>query len=183
MLLTGLRNSEAASLDWKWIDEDRSAITLPPDRMKSGRMHAIPLPQLLLEVLGQTPRVSKSSLVFPVRSRSKSWTTMSGFGQMLRRLQRESSTSNWTLYDLRRTFRSMLAELGYDPDLCERMIAHNRGGLVERYDRSTRWPERVDAAKAYSAKIFTIISLGQNSRVECALDHEKPFKNSIKSMG
>ncbi len=50
---------------------------------------------------------------------------MSGFGQMLRKLRKESKTDDWTLYDLRRTFRSMLADLGYDMDLCERMIAHS----------------------------------------------------------
>ncbi len=50
----------------------------------------------------------------------------------------------------------MMAELKYDQDLCERMIAHSRGSLVERYDKSTRWPERVSAATAFSEEIMRI---------------------------
>ena len=156
MLLTGLRNAEAAALDWRWVDKEKGAITLPPERMKSGRVHAVPIAPVLAELLAEMPRVPNSHLVFPVRSKSKTWTTMSGFGQMLRKLRKESNTDDWTLYDLRRTFRSMLADLGFDMDLCERMIAHSRGGLVERYDRSSRWLERVDAAKSYAEKVLEI---------------------------
>ena len=153
MLLTGLRNAEAAALDWRWVDLGKRAITLPPERMKSGRGHAVPISPLLMQQLEITPRVPGSNLVFPVRSKSKTWTVMSGFGQMLRKLQKQSETKDWTLYDLRRTFRSSLSDLGFDLDLCERMIAHSRGNLVERYDRSTRWPERVAAADAYSKSV------------------------------
>ena len=74
---------------------------------------------------------------------------------MLRKLRKESNTDDWTLYDLRRTFRSTLADLGFDMDLCERMIAHSRGGMVERYDRSSRWPERVEAARSYAEWVLT----------------------------
>jgi integrase len=153
MLLTGLRNAETAALDWRWVDFNKAAIILPPERMRSGRAHAVPISNLLKLQLDMMPRVPGSSLVFPVRSKSKTWTVMSGFGQMLRKLHKKSGTKDWTLYDLRRTFRTSLAELGYDLDLCERMIAHSRGNLVERYDRSTRWPERVLAAETYSKTI------------------------------
>ncbi len=153
MLLTGLRNAETAALDWRWVDLSNAAITLPPERMKSGRTHAVPISTLLRQQLELMPRVPGSNLVFPVRSKSKTWTVMSGFGQMVRKLHKQSGTKDWTLYDLRRTFRSFLAELGFDLDLCERMIAHSRGNLVERYDRSTRWPERLGASEAYSQSI------------------------------
>jgi len=158
MLLTGLRNAETAALDWRWVDISKAAIILPPERMKSGRSHAVPISTLLMRQLELMPRIRGSSLVLPVRSKSKTWTVMSGFGQMLRRLQKQSGTKDWTLYDLRRTFRSSLAELGFDLDLCERMIAHSRGNLVERYDRSTRWPERVLAAEAFSETIAALNS-------------------------
>ena len=76
--------------------------------------------------------MNSCSLVFPTRSiQTGEWTRMSGFGQMLDKLKARSGTKNWTLYDLRRTYRSMLSEMGYDLDLCERMIAHTRGSLVE----------------------------------------------------
>lgn len=157
MLISGLRKTETASLEWPWIDEKIGAIVVPAERMKSGRPHSVPLSKLLVEVLQGIPRVGSSTLLFPVRSKQRTWTTMSGYGQMLAKLQKESDTKDWTIYDLRRTYRSMLSDLGFDQDLCERMIAHARGTLVERYDRSTRWPERVGAAKAIGDQIVKIV--------------------------
>jgi integrase len=157
MLMTGLRKTETASLDWRWINKKLEAIVVPAERMKSGRPHSVPLSKLLIIVLERIPRLASSTLLFPVRSKKGAWTTMSGYGQMLAKLQTESGTSNWTIYDLRRTYRSMLSDLGFDQDLCERMIAHSRGSLVERYDRSTRWPERVAAAEALAARMIQIV--------------------------
>ena len=82
---------------------------------------------------------------------------MSGFGQMVTKLKLRSCTADWTLYDLRRTYRSILADLGFDLDLCERMIAHNRGELVERYDRSTRWAARLDGAGVIAKHISGMV--------------------------
>lgn len=180
MLLTGLRNAEAAALDWRWVDTAKGAITLPPERMKSGRVHAIPIVPVLAELLANMPRVPNSHLVFPVRSKSKTWTTMSGFGQMLRKLRKESNTDDWTLYDLRRTFRSMLADLGFDMDLCERMIAHSRGGLVERYDRSSRWPERVEAAKSYAE--WVLASAADTNRSSNVVTNDSAKATSIENI-
>jgi integrase len=157
MLISGLRKTETACLDWRWIDQKCSAIVVPAERMKSGRPHSVPLSKLLATILKRIPRLESSTLMFPVRSKERTWTTMSGYGQMLAKLQSESGTANWTIYDLRRTFRSMLSDLGFDQDLSERMIAHSRGTLVERYDRSTRWPERIAAADAIGEAIIKIV--------------------------
>ncbi len=155
MMLTGLRNNEAASFQWRWIDHAKGAIVIPAFRMKSGRAHSIPLTQQIQDLIHGVPRVLGTNLVFPTVSKEHGWTTMSGFGQMLVKLQKQSDTTGWTLYDLRRTYRSLLADFGYDLDLCERMIAHSRGGLVERYDRSTRWDARVDAASVVAKFIVS----------------------------
>jgi len=163
MLLTGLRNAETASLDWMWIDKILGAIVVPGHRMKSGKSHAVPLTPELQNVLSSIPKISKTTLMFPVRSKQRTWTTMSGFGQMLRKLHRESGTGGWTIYDLRRTYRSTIADLNFDLDLCERMIAHSRGNLVERYDKSTRWLERLALAKAYSAHVIRLTSNAEAS--------------------
>jgi integrase len=71
MLLTGLRNAETAALDWRWVDLNKAAIILPPERMKSGRAHPLPISTILMQQLEMMPRVPGSSLVFPVRSKSK----------------------------------------------------------------------------------------------------------------
>ena len=41
----------------------------------------------------------------------------------------------WTLHDLRRTFRSGLARLGIPPHIAERCVNHHQGGIQAIYDR------------------------------------------------
>lgn len=158
LLLTGLRKTEGLSLERGWIDADKKAIVIPGHRMKNGKPHAVPLTPALQAVLDSRPVWAVSDLLFPTRSRDSKATTLSGIGQMKTRLQTASGTKDWTLHDLRRTFRSMLSDLGFDEDLCERMIAHSRSSLVERYDRSTRWPERVAAAEALERHLLKIVA-------------------------
>lgn len=164
LLLTGLRRTEALSLERGWIDAEKNAIIIPGHRMKNGKPHAVPLTPALKAILDSRPVWAVSPLLFATRSRDSKGTTMKGISQMKGKLQTKSGTADWSLHDLRRTYRSMLSDLGFDEDLSERMIAHSRDNLLERYDRSTRWPERVAAAEAVERHILQIVAgnLGGN---------------------
>jgi integrase len=166
MMLTGLRKTETASMEWSWIDNEARAIVLPAFRMKSGRPHTVPLTDQLNAVLNSIVRSPSTSLLFPTKSRTGSWTTMSGFGQMLAKLQSRSGAKGWTLHDLRRTYRTFLGEMGFDIDLSERMLSHKRDSLIEQYDKSSRWPERVAAAQVIANTISaaSIKTLGAPAR-------------------
>jgi integrase len=126
----------------------------------------VPLTPALKAILDNRPVWAKSPLVFPARARrgeSKGEVVMiQGTSKLLPKLLKASGTAGWSLHDLRRTYRSMLSDLGFDEDLCERMIAHSRDSLLERYDRSTRWPERVAAAEAVERHVLKIVA-GQDS--------------------
>jgi integrase len=165
MMLTGLRNNEAASVTWDWLDKPNKAILIPANITKSGRPHAVPITQQLDDLFTRVPRTKGTSFLFPTKSLKGEWRTIAGFGQRLDKLHERSQTNSWSLYDLRRTYRSTLAELGFDVDLCERMIAHSRGGLVERYDRSTRWDARCDAAQTL-ANCYTSYVVSQKREQE-----------------
>ena len=55
------------------------------------------------------------------------------------------------LHDLRRTYRSALADLGVREEIAEAMIAHRRSGLVARYNRAELWDQRREVAEKFDA--------------------------------
>ena len=155
-LLTGLRRSELAALRWAWIDREHLRITVPGEVMKNGREHSIPITSMVAELLDQTPDRG-GGLVFPSEARIGGSTPMSGWSQMMTRLREASGVEGVGLHDLRRTFRSALADLGVREELAEAMIAHRRKGLVARYNRAQLWSLRREAAEKLDAWLHGVV--------------------------
>ena len=156
-LLTGLRRNELASMRWDWIDRESLRITVPALNMKSGREHSVPITALIAKLLDETPNRG-GGLVFPTGYRHGGATPLSGWTAHVARLRRESGVEKVSLHDLRRTFRTILADLGVPTDTAEIMVAHRRAGLVARYDRSQLWPQRCSAAETYDAWLAGIVA-------------------------
>ena len=62
------------------------------------------------------------------------------------------------LHDLRRTYRSALADLGVREEIAEAMIAHRRSGLVARYNRAELWDQRREAAEKLDAWLAGVVN-------------------------
>ena len=62
-----------------------------------------------------------------------------------------------TLHALRRTYRTMLSEIGVEEDIAERMIAHKRPGIVGLYDKSRLVEKRKDAQRRLEAHIAELV--------------------------
>jgi hypothetical protein len=84
-------------------------------------------------------------------------TMMSGWSQMVDRLRTESG-ADFSLHDMRKTFRSALADLDVNDDVAEIMIAHQRRGLAAVYNKSKLWDQRREAADRYDAWLAALIS-------------------------
>ena len=149
-LLTGLRRGELAALRWDWIDREGLRITVPGKVMKSGREHAVPITNMIAKLLDETPDRG-GGLVFPSEKRLGGATPMSGWSKLLTRLRLESGVAGVGLHDLRRTYRSTLADLGVREEIAEAMIAHLRSDLVSRYNRAELWAQRRAAAGVFDA--------------------------------
>ena len=155
-LLTGLRRGELAELRWDWIDRQGLRITIPGRVMKNGREHAVPITSLIAQLLDETPDRG-GGLVFPSERRLGGATPMSGWSQLMTRL-RQASGVQVALHDLRRTYRSALADLGVREEIAEAMIAHKRTGLIARYNRAELWAQRLDAAEKLDAWLAGIVT-------------------------
>jgi integrase len=155
-LATGLRRGELAAMRWDWIDRESLRITVPGKVMKNGREHAVPITSLIAQLLDETPDRG-GGLVFPSEARLGGTTPMSGWSKMMARLRTLSGVTGVGLHDLRRTYRSALADLGVREELAEAMIAHRRSGLVGRYNRADLWDQRRDAAEKLDAWLSGVV--------------------------
>jgi integrase len=155
-LLTGLRRGELAALRWSWIEMGALKLTIPAEVMKAGREHVVPLTRGMVALLDRTPNRG-GDLVFPSERRLGGATMMSGWSQMVERLRAESGV-DFSLHDMRKTFRSALADLDVNDDVAEIMIAHQRRGLAAIYNKAKLWDQRREAADRYDAWLAALIS-------------------------
>jgi integrase len=68
-----------------------------------------------------------------------------------------SDVPHWTLHDLRRTARSLLAKAGVDEKVAERLLGHKIPGVKGVYDRYDYADEKADALTRLAALVETII--------------------------
>jgi integrase len=156
-LMTGLRRGELAAMRWDWIDRAALRITVPGKVMKNGREHAVPITDMMAKLLDETPDRG-GGLVFPSEARLGGATPMSGWSKMMTRLRQMSGVAGVGLHDLRRTYRSTLADLGVREEIAEAMIAHRRSDLVSRYNRAQLWDQRRDSAEKLDAWLGSVVS-------------------------
>jgi integrase len=64
-ILTAARNAEARGATWDEIDMEEEVWTVPPERMKGGLTHRVPLSPAAMRLLRALPRFEGTSFLFP----------------------------------------------------------------------------------------------------------------------
>jgi integrase len=133
LMLTGCRRAEIAGLRWEEIvaddDEGRKALELPPERMKAGKPHRVPLSAAALDTLRDCQRVVGCAYVFS----SDGWRAINNFDRLKKQLDEEVSDpplKHWTFHDLRRTLVTTLAAKGFDPVVIDLLLGHQPSKLT-----------------------------------------------------
>ncbi|NRB17759.1 MAG: site-specific integrase, partial [Rhodobacteraceae bacterium] len=144
--LTGSRTGEALGLRWEEIDFEERLWTCPPERMKTGEAHRVPLTDEMLAVI-EPLKEMRSDFVFEGQKRHKQLSNMSML-MLLRRMNVEG----FTVHGFRSTFRDWASEVANAPrEVAEKSLAHSIGSEVERaYARSDLLDKRRDLMKAWS---------------------------------
>ena len=144
-ILTAARSGEVRGARWEEIDLDAAAWTIPPERMKAGREHRVPLSGRAVEVLADARRYSDGSgLVVPSKSGGEiaSWV----FAKLFTRLGIEG-----TLHGMRSSFRDWCGETGAAREVAEACLAHRVGSAAEQaYARSDLLERRRDLMEAWA---------------------------------
>jgi integrase len=160
LLLTAQRRDEVAHMRRKEIGKD-GIWTIPAERYKTKRPNHVPLSQAVVAVIEAQPRIDGCDYVFASRVN----TPFTAFGKSKAKLDRGlladtklDPIPNWTLHDLRRTAKSLMARAGVRPDISERVLGHVIAGVEGVYDRHSYLEEKRDALEKLAAMIERILN-------------------------
>ena len=146
-ILTAARSGEIRGAFWDEIDLDAAIWTVPPERMKAGREHRVPLSSRAIEILRKAPRLTDA--VFPGRRAGSLLSDMS-LTAVLRRMDR----GDITMHGFRSTFRDWCAESvsnSFPREVCEHALAHSLPDKVEAaYRRGDLLEKRVMLMQAWT---------------------------------
>ena len=184
LLLTAQRRDEAAQMSHKEVGEDR-IWTIPAERYKTKRPNHVPLSKAAFAIIEAQPTIDGCDYVFPSRAN----TPFCGFSKskasldktVLQAMQKQAKNGtkveampNWTLHDLRRTAKTLMARAGVRPDISERVLGHVIAGVEGTYDRHSYADEKRDALEKLAAMVERILNpipssvvvLGEHQRVQ-----------------
>jgi integrase len=158
LILTGQRRSEVGGMEWRELDLDRAAWTIPALRSKNKRQHVLPLSPEAVEIIKALPRFSGSKFVF-----SSGETAPSGYSRAKTRLDARigESIAPWILHDIRRSVASGLAGLGVNLPVIERLLNHVSGsfaGIVGVYQKYNFADEMRGAMERWGRHVEAIVS-------------------------
>jgi len=168
LILLGVRKTELTESKWTEYKLEDSKWVLPAERSKTGKEIAIPLSSLALTFFNELKvRACGSEYVFPNRRVSK--TPHMGkdtlnraiaklFGQepgkKIQPINKMENLEYFTVHDLRRTCRSLLASLSVPPHIAERCLNHKIEGVQGVYDRHDYYDERKEALNNLSTHLI-----------------------------
>ena len=168
LLLTAQRRDEVANMSMKEIGTD-GIWTIPAERYKTKRPNFVPLSREALAIIEAQPRTAQCDYVFP----SQAHTRFTGFGKSKARLDKAILSSmqtgatkgtkveplpNWTIHDLRRTAKTLMARARVRPDISERVLGHVIAGVEGTYDRHSYADEKRDALEKLAGVVKIILA-------------------------
>jgi integrase len=148
LILTAARRDEVRAMRWSEVDLEGRIWTLPGERTKNGKLHAVPLSQAALDILVNVPRINDSDFVFTVTG-AVAWRDCTKAKRRLDALL-PTDMPGWVLHDLRRTAASGMARLGVGLPVIEKVLNHSSGsfagvaGIYQRYDYAQEKREAVE---------------------------------------
>jgi integrase len=150
LLATACRRSEAAGLRFNELRGSDWLLPAARNKVKTDLLR--PLSALALEIIAKVPRIS-AEFVFSTGERP-----LDGFSRFKRRLDEASGVNGWTLHDLRRTSRSLLARAGVTSEVAERCLGHILGGVEGTYNRHSYHAEMRRAYETLAGTIERIVN-------------------------
>ncbi|MET0015016.1 MAG: integrase arm-type DNA-binding domain-containing protein [Sedimenticola sp.] len=165
IILTAARSGEARGSSWDEIDLDAGVWTLPPERMKAGRQHRVPLTKEAIHILEQVKPYSQDSFVFPGMKKGK------GISEAALRKHLKDTHPDLTIHGFRSSFRDWCAEqTSYPREVAEAALAHVvRDRTEAAYQRGDMFERRRKLMESWSrhcatAKAGKVVGINKNSR-------------------
>jgi integrase len=157
LMLTGVRLREASDATWDEFDHERRLWTIPPERFKSDAPHVVPLSADAMAIFVDLPSYARGKCLFSSTYGQK---PISGFSKAKQRIDRlmGDGIAPWTFHDIRRTFRTRLAELQVPERVAELAIGHAPQGLSRIYDQHKYAVEMREAFDRWAMRLRSIVT-------------------------
>ncbi len=154
ILVLGQRKTEVSDMAWPELDLDRSLWLVPAERMKHGKTHMVPLPELALGIIRERPQTSEYVFPSPVNLDRP----FRSLGRAAKEVKTLSGIVDFRSHDLRRTCGSGITELGFSRFIMDRVLGHLEAGIGARYDRYGYLKEKAAALTAWAQRLEEILS-------------------------
>jgi integrase len=154
---------------WSELVPDLSVWTIPGARMKNSRPHDVHLPEAARAILREMPCIDGCDFVLSTTGK----TPVSGFSKAKTALdaaivktrteaaakanRKPEPMAEWRTHDLRRSGVSVLARLGFDSIVVDKILAHQPAkllGVAAVYQRHDFARERAAALDAWAAHVL-----------------------------
>lgn len=178
LILTGQRRDEIGGLRNAEVLEvggaDGARIDLPGERTKNHRPHVVPLSEIAMRYL-PAPRSSSDFRFGRVGTGFSGWSKAkaeldAAIATLRKRRRIREPMLAWRIHDLRRTFVTMLGELGIaSPHVVEAVINHvsgHKSGVGGIYNRALYMEERRQALDAWASYVEELV--GGHAATEAA---------------
>ncbi|PWI33075.1 integrase [Vibrio albus] len=174
LVCLGVRKGELIAAQWEEFDFTKQQWRIPENRSKTGVPLTIPLPNAVIAWLEELKmRSCGSEYVFPPRRASKSphisedtlnhaLAKMFGLkvrpGRTPENILGKAGLEHFTLHDLRRTCRSLLAANGVPGHVAERCLNHKLKGVEGIYNRHDYLDERREALTMLASQVAPLVN-------------------------
>lgn len=151
--VAGLHVSEIDPVTWNW--------TLPASRSKNGKPRVTPLVGAAREIVKDSVRRAAADAVFTTSTGQP--LASSNVGSFLLNYSDRIPISKFTTHDLRRTFATMLVDLGISLDAVASVIGHVGGSretrtLVRHYVRTDLLEQKSRTLVAWDKHLASLLS-------------------------
>lgn len=130
LILTGVRRSEAANVQWQELDLDNALWTIPGERMKNGGKHVVPLSAPVVAILRDLKPAAKG-YVFCLSHGANvggngEYTPkpLNGFSKSKDRLDTAAGVTDWHLHDIRSTMATWMQSQGVGLAVVSALLSH-----------------------------------------------------------
>ena len=166
-ILTAGRTGEVLGARWQEIDLDARVWRVPPERMKAGKEHSVPLSDPAIALLRKLAAVRAGDLVFPGQVADRPLSNMA-MHMALRRMKVDA-----TPHGFRSTFRTWVAEqTNFPHEVAEAALAHTQDDkVVAAYQRGDFAKKRAAMMAAWANYLGTgatsnVVSIGRRLPAE-----------------
>lgn len=182
LLLTGQRVGEVCGINPNEVEGHWW--TLPPERTKNGQTHRVYLTKTALELLGTAhngfyflspvskpdsegnpiyAHIDENAVAYAIRKNLKGYQPRRPIkGESISMVQvpeeKKMELAHFTPHDLRRTFSTGLAILGFHDEIIDTVTGHKKQGIIKVYNRHKYDAEKMQALEAWEQKLLRIIS-------------------------